>query len=102
MNQKPVGDFVDQVEDVRKVIHKDACNSMGDTHFPEYIDFLEQLEDLVPVASACARCGGTLCWPAWADRRKRRNQHLIWVAKVAGIRLRDVKRLLKRTRRPSR
>ena len=102
MNQKPVGDFLDQVEDVRKVARQDACSSMGDTHFPEYIDFLEQLEDIVPVASACAQRGGTLCWPAWADRRKRRNLHLIWVAKVAKIRLRDVKRLLKRTKRPSR
>ena len=102
-----VGDFIDQVTAVRTVvgkskIRKDACESLGDTPFPDYEDFYEALDDLVPVAAACAQRGGTLCWPAWADRRKRRSLHLIWVAKVAKIRLRDVKRLLKRTKRPSR
>lgn len=103
--QRPtVGDFIDQVTAVYKatLVHKDACESLGDTPFPDYEDFYEALDDLVPVAAACAQRGGTLCWPAWADRRKRRNLHLVWVAKVAKIRLRDVKRLLKRTKRPSR
>lgn len=106
--QRPtVGDFIDQVAAVHTVvgkskIRKDACESLGDTPFPDYEDFYEALDDLIPVAAACAQRGGTLCWPAWADRRKRRNLHLIWVAKVAKIRLRDVKRLLKRTKRPSR
>lgn len=105
MNQEPkpaVGDFLDQIADVRGIARQDACDSFGDTPFPDYGDFYEQLEELVPVAAACAQRGGTLCWPAWADRRKRRNLHLIWVAKVAKVRLRDVKKLLKRTKRPSR
>ena len=80
-------------------VDADTRRVVAGEHFPEYIDLLERLDDLAPVAAACARCGGHLHWPADATTRRKKKAHVEWVAYAAKIRVRQVKSLLKNTGR---
>lgn len=60
----------------------------------DYETFHEWLADMTPIAGACSLRGGHMHYPK-NPTKKRRSIHLVWVSKVSGVRIRDIKKLLR-------
>ena len=60
----------------------------------DYETFHEWLADMTPIAGACSARGGHMHYPK-NPTKKRRSIHLVWVSKVSGARIRDIKKLLR-------